>query len=209
MTMDAKVLSKVKANHAHERNELADKHSAEKRQLSAMGQQRRQTDIEDARKAHSQPVRMAGQHSSIRLDSADVDIKRRVNEHAALDEKHRKERNSMKQRHAREIESAENGNAVPAHHRVPGAAQLGKVWGAASPKEQAEYQSIVRKHENDHNTEHNIAEARKDRLSRYKSSAMTAKLEESRLAKHDEISRRQEGELAALRRRIERRQGVA
>jgi hypothetical protein len=206
MALDAKALAKVKANHARERADLVDKHGAERRQLSELAKQRRQRDIEEGRKAHHNPVRMAGQHSSIRLDNADVDIKRRVDEHAALKERHDKEYRSMTARHKREIEEAEKGN-LPAHHRVPGAAQLGKVWGARSPQDERDYRAIVAKHENDHNTQHNIDESRKDRLSRYRSSSMQSKLEEDRLAKHTELNKRHEAELSSLRRRIERRQG--
>jgi hypothetical protein len=88
-------------------------------------------------------------------------------------------------------------------------AQIREVWGATSPQEQREYQSIVAKYQNSHNSQHNMDEARKDRLSRYRSSAVTARMEQERLSHHNAIDKKQAGDLSALRRRIERRHQVA
>jgi hypothetical protein len=68
---------------------------------------------------------------------------------------------------------------------------------ALDPKTKAQIAANHRREREEQN------EARKDRTARYKSSAMTAKLEESRLAHHDEINKRQERSMASFRRKIE------
>jgi hypothetical protein len=203
MSLDAATKARIAAQHRAEREVMADRHRDERQQLTHMANTARQRETEEARK------RTTG-HSSVRVKSADADVKDRVAAHAKLKAKQDAEYDALKKRHAKELSNAESGKPLPAHHQIAaGAAQLGKVWGATSPREQEEYRRIVAKHKNSHNEQHIADEAKKDRLSRYRSSAMTAKLEESRLAKHTEINRRQEAELSSLRRRIERRQGGA
>jgi hypothetical protein len=203
MSLDAAVKARIQAQHRAEREVMADRHRDERQQLTHMANTARQREVEESRK------RTRG-HSDVRVKSAEADVKDRVAAHAKLKVKQRSEYDAMTKRHQKEMEHAEAGKPLPAHHQIAaGATQLGKVWGATSPKEQAEYRAIVAKHKNSHNEQHVADEAKKDRLSRYRSSAMTAKLEESRLAKHTEINRRQEAELSSLRRRIERRQGGA
>ena len=105
------------------------------------------------------------------------------------------------------MEDAEKSGRVPAKY-ASGARDLGGGVLMA-PHERDAYHRMEDKYENKHNAQHNADEARKDRTARYKSSAMTAKLEESRLANHGEINQQREQEAAHFRRRIQSQHRVA
>jgi hypothetical protein len=70
-----------------------------------------------------------------------------------------------------------------------------------SGRERSEYTGIPRHYDDVYNAH----EAKRDKLSRYRFSAMTAKAEEARLSHHNNVSRMQEKALADLQRRVERR----
>jgi hypothetical protein len=201
MALDALAKSRMKAQHRAERDDMADRHASEKRQLTDMANDARKRETEEARK------RGTG-HASTRVKSAEDDVKDRVAAHAKLKAKQDKEYSDLRARHEKEMESAEKTGKVPAHRALTTEAKKINQEGL-SPKERGEYQGIVRHYSNQHAKTHNADEDKKDRLSRYKSSAMAAKMEEARLTHHDEISRKAEQSLANLRRKVEARKGAA
>jgi hypothetical protein len=192
MALDALAKSRLKAETQADRDDLADRHRSEKQQLTKMQDDRDKREREQARKN--------GQS----YDST----KRRVAEKAEQAAWHKSEYDAMNKRHAKLMESAEKKGAVPAGHGVSRTGAKLNQEGL-TPKERGEYNGIVRHFSNQHARTHNADEAKKDRLSRYKSSAMTAKMEEARLTHHNDVSRKAEQSLANLRRKVEARKGAA
>jgi hypothetical protein len=74
--------------------------------------------------------------------------------------------------------------------------------GFLNSRERAEYNEMVRHFGNEHAEVHNADEAKKSRLARYKSSAMTAKMEEARLCHHDEVSQKEQRAMAGYRAKL-------
>jgi hypothetical protein len=76
---------------------------------------------------------------------------------------------------------------LPARHAAEGK-EIVDQWLHSSPHERDEYRRVVQHFGNENDKVHNADEDRKDRTSRYKSPAMTAKLEASRLARRDKVN---------------------
>jgi hypothetical protein len=195
MSLDPKALSAIRAAHSRERADYLDHRGAQKRHLSQMATDRRQREVEEAR--------ANGGRSGTRLKSAEEDVRDRVAEHAKFDAETKSGLAAMNKKHAKELDDARAGKFVPARH---GADDSGLEMNS---RERSEYRNILAKYENRHNSQHNADEDKASRLSRYRSSAMTAKLEESRLAKHDEINKRREQELSWFRHKVESKHRVA
>jgi hypothetical protein len=194
MTLDPKAKSQLNANHRREREEQNDTHRGEHEDLKHMQRQRREREVAEARKH--------GGRSDTRLMSDDDNAKRVSKEKAELNAKQRREYKQLTAGHAKEEADAEKTGKMPARHMMLHEAK--KIGGMGmNPKEMAQYKQTLSRHTNEQNSLHNKLNAEKDRLSRYKSSAMTAKMENDRLAKHDELSRKHEREMASLRRSVQ------
>jgi hypothetical protein len=75
--------------------------------------------------------------------------------------------------------------------------------------EKGDYKNLISERDRAHNRQHNEDEGKRDRYSRYKSSAMTARLEAERLGKHDEINEKSEKKMARFRHGIQMKHEVA
>jgi hypothetical protein len=201
MALDSKALARIKHGQAAERADMIDTHGAQKRQLSHMMEQARKREVEEARKN--------GGRSSTRLRSEEAAAQERVKEHAKLKAKQDAEYDDLKRKHAKEISDAEKGH-MPAKRAAPvGMNEVQDQWGHMSGHEQDEYRRVVQHFGRKRKDVDTAADARRDRHSRYNSSAMQASLERDRLEKHGAEDRKQQSALADLRRRVERRRGVA
>jgi hypothetical protein len=203
MPLDAMNKSRLEASQRAERDDLADKHADQQRQLAEQHNAAAAREKAANHKRLNTPSRGYGDHSSVRTTDFKAKHAEALSE---LKSKQRGEYEDLRSRHKKETAEAEKtGNT----HRVVSreAAKINSM--GVPPKEAAEYRQTLAKHQNQHSTQHNIDESKRDRLDRYKSASMTAAMENARLSKHDEISRRHERELASLRRRIQARQRVA
>jgi hypothetical protein len=201
MTLDALAKSRMKAAHRAEREVMADRHRDERQQLTHMNETARKRETEEARK------RTTG-HAVVRVKSADENVRDRVKAHQDLKSRQDKEYRDLNARHSKEEADAERSGRLPARHTMTPEGKKVDQTGMTA-RERSDYQGIVRHYSNRHAKKFNEDEGKKDRYARYKSSAMTARLEQERLSGHDDILNQGERALANRRLRVESRKAVA
>jgi hypothetical protein len=98
---DAKSRSILKASQRAERELVLDKHRDLKAQVSHSAKVARQREKDEHRAKMNAPVRMAGDHSNLRLKGEDQHIRETVAKHADLDSQLKSELKKMHARHGK------------------------------------------------------------------------------------------------------------